>query len=57
MATKCGLDYAVVIVMSVFIFAGVYWVISARKWFHGPVRNVDELHDGGTPDFMEEKES
>jgi hypothetical protein len=35
-------DYAVVIIMSVFLFATASWVVSAHKWFHGPVRNIDD---------------
>ena len=35
-------DYAVVLVMAVFIFASVSWIISARKWFNGPISNVEE---------------
>ena len=35
-------DYAVVIIMSVFIYASLSWVISARKWFKGPIRNLNE---------------
>lgn len=27
--------------MSVFIFAGLYWILSARKWFTGPVKTVE----------------
>ena len=34
-------DYAVVIIMGVFIYAGLHWVISARRWFKGPVKTVD----------------
>ena len=30
--------------MGVFVFASLSWVFSARKWFRGPVRTVDE-HD------------
>ncbi|KAF7309470.1 hypothetical protein MIND_00317800 [Mycena indigotica] len=41
-----SMNYAVVIVMSVFIFASVSWVVSARHWFHGPVRTVEESSDG-----------
>ncbi|KAH9479261.1 putative amino-acid permease C15C4.04c [Psilocybe cubensis] len=36
------MNYSVVIIMGVFIFASLSWVISARKWFTGPVRNIDE---------------
>ena len=31
--------------MAVFVFASVSWVLSARKWFKGPVRTVDEGED------------
>ena len=34
-------DYSVVIIMGVFIFASASWVLSARKWFIGPVRTID----------------
>ncbi|GLB42449.1 putative amino acid [Lyophyllum shimeji] len=36
------MNYTVVIIMAVFIFAMVSWVLSAHKWFKGPVRNLDE---------------
>jgi amino acid permease (GABA permease) len=36
------MNYSVVIIMAVFIFASLSWVLSARKWFCGPVRNVDD---------------
>jgi hypothetical protein len=36
------IDYAVVLVMAVFIFASISWVISARKWFRGPISNVEK---------------
>ncbi|KAF8909269.1 amino acid/polyamine transporter I [Gymnopilus junonius] len=36
------MNYSVVIIMAVFIFASISWVFSARKWFRGPVRNVDD---------------
>ena len=41
------LDYAIVIIMAVFIFASVWWVVSARKWFKGPVRTVEETGSYG----------
>ena len=34
-------DYAVVIVMAVFLFASISWVVSAKKWFTGPVHTVE----------------
>ncbi|PPQ70248.1 hypothetical protein CVT26_014495 [Gymnopilus dilepis] len=36
------MNYSVVIIMAVFIFASVSWVFSARHWFRGPIRNVDD---------------
>jgi len=41
-ATAKNMNYAVVIIMTVFIYASLSWVFSARKWFKGPVRNVSE---------------
>ncbi|EIW52380.1 amino acid transporter [Trametes versicolor FP-101664 SS1] len=35
------MNYASVIVLAVFVFAGGSWVLSARKWFVGPLPNVD----------------
>jgi len=39
------MNYAVVIIGAVFIFAAASWIVSAHKWFHGPVRNVDDSDD------------
>jgi hypothetical protein len=36
------LDYSVVIIVGVFIFASASWVLLAHKWFIGPIRNVDD---------------
>ncbi|KAG2754882.1 amino acid transporter [Suillus brevipes Sb2] len=41
-ATPAGMNYAVVIIMGVFVFASISWVVSAHKWFHGPIKNIDE---------------
>lgn len=35
-------DYAVVIIGTVFVFASISWVISARKWFLGPINNTGD---------------
>ncbi|KAJ6485804.1 amino acid/polyamine transporter I [Mycena sanguinolenta] len=43
--TAASMNYAVLIVGSVFVFATISWVTSAHKWFHGPVRNVDDSVD------------
>jgi len=40
--TAEGMNYSVVIIMGVFIFASLTWVLSARHWFIGPVRTIDE---------------
>ena len=40
--TNVPQDYSVVIIMGVFIFASLSWVLSARKWFTGPVRTIDD---------------
>ncbi|KAN0126751.1 Amino acid/polyamine transporter I [Russula decolorans] len=50
-ATAKNMNYAVVIIMSVFIYASLSWVISARKWFKGPIRNL------GEESSLEEKDS
>ncbi|KAG2144321.1 amino acid transporter [Suillus clintonianus] len=41
-ATPAGMNYAVVIIMGVFFFASISWIVSAHKWFHGPIKNVDD---------------
>ncbi|SJL03865.1 uncharacterized protein ARMOST_07222 [Armillaria ostoyae] len=38
--TAQDMNYAIVLIAAVFIFATVSWVTSAHKWFHGPVNNV-----------------
>jgi len=40
--TAKNMNYAVVIIMSVFIYAALSWLVSARKWFTGPVRNLSK---------------
>lgn len=47
-------DYAVVIVMAVFLFASISWVISARHWFHGPVSTIN-LPDDSNPSLGEKQ--
>ncbi|KAL7279659.1 hypothetical protein ACG7TL_006066 [Trametes sanguinea] len=43
-------DYASVIVLAVFIFAGCSWLFSARKWFVGPLPNISR--DDGSSKAM-----
>ncbi len=40
--------------MTVFIFASSWWIISARKWFTGPIRTVSE--DSSTTTYDEKQE-
>jgi len=40
--TASNMNYSVVIIMAVFIYASLSWIFSARKWFKGPVRNLSE---------------
>ncbi|KAF7431122.1 hypothetical protein PC9H_006842 [Pleurotus ostreatus] len=35
------MNYAIVLVAAVLLFASASWVLSARKWFTGPVPNVE----------------
>lgn len=41
--TSQSMNYAIVIIIGVFAFASTSWVLSAHKWFHGPIRTIDEL--------------
>ncbi|KAI0351389.1 amino acid transporter [Trametes cingulata] len=45
MTTAADMNYAPAIVLAVFVFGGGSWVVSARKWFVGPLPNID-VHDG-----------
>ncbi|KAF9445828.1 amino acid transporter [Macrolepiota fuliginosa MF-IS2] len=36
------MNYAVVIVVGVFVLSSLSWILSARKWFRGPVPNITE---------------
>ncbi|KAI0053723.1 amino acid transporter [Auriscalpium vulgare] len=35
------MNYAVVLIMTVFLWASLSWIISARKWFKGPITNLE----------------
>lgn len=39
--TNKNLNYAAVMLVGTIALAMIAWVVSARKWFKGPVRNVD----------------
>ncbi|KAI0832902.1 amino acid transporter [Trametes gibbosa] len=51
--TADTMNYTVVIIMGVFVFASVSWAVSARKWFKGPVKTVEE--EDATPNEYDEK--
>ncbi|THH31098.1 hypothetical protein EUX98_g3095 [Antrodiella citrinella] len=53
--TAKTMNYAVVIVMAVFIFASFSWVVSARKWFHGPIKTVEGDQGSSAPSSIVEK--
>ncbi|KAN0087464.1 Amino acid/polyamine transporter I [Tylopilus felleus] len=44
-------NYAVVIIMTVFLFATGSWIFSARHWFTGPVPNVARDSESSSSDF------
>ncbi|KAJ3985066.1 amino acid transporter [Lentinula detonsa] len=39
--TGSDMNYAIVIMGTVFVFATAWWIFSAKKWFHGPIKNVE----------------
>jgi len=41
-ATPQDMNYAVLIIGAVFLFASGWWILSARKWFVGPLSNIDD---------------
>jgi amino acid transporter len=47
-------DYAVVIIMGIFLFSGGSWIFSARHWFKGPIPNIDrELYESSSDEKPE----
>ncbi|KAI9467111.1 amino acid transporter [Lactarius psammicola] len=55
-AVAVAVDYAVVIIMGVFIYAALSWVVSARKWFKGPVTNLSKepsLEEKGRSSYVD----
>ncbi|KAG1742376.1 amino acid transporter [Suillus paluster] len=42
------MNYSVVIVMAVFIFAAGSWIFSAKHWFTGPIPNIDAQSDSSS---------
>ena len=35
------LNYAIVAVGMVVLYSGTFWVVSARKWFKGPIKQIE----------------
>ncbi|KAJ3849989.1 amino acid/polyamine transporter I [Lentinula lateritia] len=48
--TGSDMNYAIVIMGAVFVFATAWWMSSAKKWFHGPIINVDGFSVGEKDD-------
>jgi len=40
--TWLSVNYAPIAIGGALLLVGLWWVLSARKWFTGPIRNVDE---------------
>ncbi len=36
-----AINYCPVIVLGVLAFAGIWWLVSAKNWFKGPIRQID----------------
>ena len=36
------MNYAPIAIGGALLLVGLWWVLSARKWFTGPVRTIDE---------------
>lgn len=54
--TKENMNYTIVILSAVFIFAGGWFAFDARKWFKGPVSNVDEVYETEITKVLTNKE-
>jgi amino acid transporter len=44
--TGNNMNYAIVIIGAVFSFASLSWVLSAKRWFHGPIKTVEGSDTG-----------
>jgi amino acid transporter len=40
--TWLSVNYAPIAIGGALLLVGLWWVLSARKWFTGPIRNIDE---------------
>jgi hypothetical protein len=53
--TPLTMNYAVVVIGFIVFGAGLWFVIDARKWFHGPVINVDDSSVSSETASIDEK--
>ncbi|CAO3679257.1 unnamed protein product [Umbelopsis ramanniana] len=53
--TPLTMNYAVVVIGIIVIGAGLWFAIDARKWFHGPVINVDDSSVSSETASIDEK--
>lgn len=53
--TPLTMNYAVVVIGIIVIGAGLWFAIDARKWFHGPVINVDDSSESSETASIDEK--
>ena len=44
-----AIQYAPVVVGGVILLVGIWWLVSARKWFKGPIRTVDLADTAAAP--------
>jgi hypothetical protein len=40
--TWLSVNYAPIAIIGALLLVGLWWVVSARRWFTGPVRTIDE---------------
>ncbi|KAG7819663.1 hypothetical protein KL928_002337 [Ogataea angusta] len=44
--TKENMNYTVLMMGAVLLFSLVWYALDARRWYKGPVANVDEEYEG-----------
>lgn len=55
--TKENMNYTVVILAAVFFFSGGWYLLSARKWYSGPVANVVDSSDSTVEQAITQSET
>jgi hypothetical protein len=53
--TKDNMNYASVITVGVIVFAGLWYFISARHHYHGPVSNLPKSNDATLKESLDQK--